>query len=95
MPKKAMLQSKPWAGKKQKILLRRRGRGRHGYYFDFQQGERVYHIHDRQIFDHRGHKVSTMKVCSDVTENHAPLRRLESDAGLDAMTGLMNRRKIE
>lgn len=66
------------------------------YYFTSPQGkETVYNLHERQILDNRGRRIATMKICSDVTENRSILRSLESDAGLDAMTGLLNRRRIE
>lgn len=62
----------------------------------FDHGEEtIYNLHQNRVHDRRGRLLSTVVICSDVTENRHSISRLESGAGLDALTGILNRRSME
>lgn len=65
------------------------------YYFDIASRQHIYNIREKEITDKRGKTVSTVVICSNVTENRLIIKRLEREAGIDALTGLINRRTME
>ncbi len=64
------------------------------YHFVSEAGETVYNLRKIGIHDKRGRRIGMMGVCADVSGTFAAIRRLEANAGLDALTGLLNRRTL-
>lgn len=57
--------------------------------------EAVYNLRDRPMQDKQGTVMGNIIIVTDMTENRAMIRRLEVEAGIDALTGLANRRQME
>lgn len=57
--------------------------------------ETVYNLSEKPIKDRSGVPIGTFSVLDDVTENRAIIGKLENIGGIDALTGLPNRRSIE
>jgi diguanylate cyclase (GGDEF)-like protein len=58
-------------------------------------GKRTISLREKIIADKRGRSIGKFIVSADVTENRALIRRLEDEAGVDALTGLANRRQMD
>lgn len=57
--------------------------------------ESVFNLREKPIKDRSGMPIGTFAVLDDVTENRAIINKLENIGGIDALTGLPNRRSIE
>lgn len=57
--------------------------------------EEVYNLREKPIKDRSGIPIGTFAVLDNVTENRAIINKLENIGGIDALTGLPNRRSIE
>lgn len=57
--------------------------------------ESVYNLREKPIKDRSGMPIGTFSVLDNVTENRAIINKLENIGGIDALTGLPNRRSIE
>lgn len=79
-----------FSGASSSVLL---DRERNGIDYEIQtsEGMMVYNVREKPIIDRRGDDIGTMVICTDVTEDHATIDRIETYAGLDPMTGLLNR----
>lgn len=62
------------------------------YYLD--SGE-VYNIRKKPILDNDGNQLGTFLIVSDVKQNRQLIRYLDDIAGMDMLTGLSNRRKMQ
>ena len=65
------------------------------YYFERASEKKVFRIFEKSIFDNRQNLLGTFIVCNDFTENRNLISRLDEFAGVDALTGLANRRSLE
>ena len=65
------------------------------YLTDGPDGALVTNIREKYIEDRAGRILGSIVFCTDVTEISASIRRLETVVGVDAMTGLLNRRRIK
>ena len=54
----------------------------------------IYNIHEKPIWDKTHHKIGSLVICSNVTENRRLIQTLEEVSGIDTLTGLSNRRSI-
>ncbi|MGI6154211.1 MAG: histidine kinase N-terminal 7TM domain-containing protein [Christensenellaceae bacterium] len=73
-----------------------RGNGGIDFHFVFKGGEqKIYNLQEKAIRDKRGTRMSTVVICTDVTENRETLWELERTAGLDALTGLLTRPMLD
>jgi diguanylate cyclase (GGDEF)-like protein len=57
--------------------------------------ELIHNISEKPIKDNSGSPLGTFIVISEVTKNRAIINKLENIGGIDALTGLANRRSIE
>ena len=64
------------------------------YLIDGPDGAIVTNIREKFIEDRAGRILGSIVFCTDVTEISASIRKLETVVGVDAMTGLLNRRRI-
>lgn len=55
----------------------------------------VCNLREKTITDKRGRTLGRIAISSDVTEDRETLRLLEEAAGLDALTGLLNRHRMQ
>ena len=65
------------------------------YYIQTPNGAVVYNLRKRFIVNKKGHTLGTFLICGEVTENRALIQRLETVAGMDALTGIANTRRME
>lgn len=56
---------------------------------------RTYNVKERQILDRRGKGIGAFISLIDVTRNRKLIGRLEKEAGMDALTGLLNRAEMD
>lgn len=59
------------------------------------RGPRIYNVRGKTIADKKGNTIGIMIVCTDMTDDYATIRRIETYTGLDPMTGLFNRNMLE
>lgn len=59
------------------------------------EGKRIFNLREKDITDRKGKLIGRFVICSDVTENRARIRRMEDEVGIDALTGLNNRRRMD
>lgn len=81
--------------KKLTIRIETRGEDEDGgedYYFI--SGE-VLNVRKKPIMDNQQNQIGTFLIVSDVKENRKALDYLDNVAGMDILTGLMNRRKLQ
>ena len=57
--------------------------------------EIIYNLREKPIKDNSGTPIGTFSVLENVTKNRAIINKLENIGGIDALTGLPNRRSIE
>lgn len=57
--------------------------------------EIIFNLSEKPIKDNTGVPIGTLVVMDDVTKNRAIINKLENIGGIDALTGLPNRRSIE
>lgn len=62
---------------------------------DFYVEEHIYNIREKPILDNHRRTIGAFVVVLDVTENRKLIQRLEEDAGMDALTGLFNRLRMD
>ena len=62
---------------------------------DYFVEEQIYNIREKAILDNRQHVIGSFVVVLPVTENRKLIHRLEEDAGMDALTGLFNRLRMD
>ena len=62
---------------------------------DYFVEEQIYNIREKLILDNRQHIIGSFVVVLVVTENRRLIHRLEEDAGMDALTGLFNRLRMD
>lgn len=65
------------------------------YHIEEAEGVRVYNVRQKSITDNRGDTIGIMVICTDVTDDYATIHRIELYAGLDPMTGLLNRNRMD
>lgn len=59
------------------------------------KNETIYNLREKPIKDNSGLPIGTFVVLDEVTKNRAIISKLENIGGIDALTGLPNRRSIE
>lgn len=65
------------------------------YYFRLpDESTRVLNMQEKEVLDKKGRRLALISISRDVTENRATLRQLAAEAGMDALTGLMNRNML-
>lgn len=64
------------------------------YYLSVRGLNMVQNLRRRVIDNGRGRPLGTVMVSSDVTQSRRVIQRLENEAGIDALTGLMNRHSM-
>ena len=62
---------------------------------DYYIEEQIYNIREKPILDNRQNVIGSFVVVMTVTENRKLILRLEDDAGMDALTGLYNRMRMD
>lgn len=65
------------------------------YYFGGPEAHKVFHLREKPMQNRRGVFVGTFVTCQDVTRNRMLIEQLEGEAGLDALTGLLNDKSME
>lgn len=65
------------------------------YCFDSSLNNKVINLRENPILDNGGHQIGSFVICADVTENRALINQLDRQSGLDALTGMGNRRKFD
>ncbi|MDL2220917.1 diguanylate cyclase [Eubacteriales bacterium OttesenSCG-928-N14] len=55
----------------------------------------VYNLKEKEITDTTGRVIGIFAIFEDVSQNRTLIHHLENDAGVDALTGLFNRRQME
>lgn len=74
--------------------IEKEGGGR-DYYFSPNGHRLVLNVQTKDVCDKQNRRIASFVICSDVTENRARIMQLETEAGIDALTGIMNRHSME
>lgn len=65
------------------------------YYFGEAYHHVAFRLREKRMQNGRGEDIGTFIACQDVTRNRMLIEQLEDEAGLDALTGLLNDRSME
>lgn len=64
------------------------------FYFSQDDQVLVLHMKERSILDNKGREIGSIVICRDVSEAYMAVRRLETEVGMDAITGILNGRSM-